>query len=76
MAQSWNVLAMRLARVDMTGTVIRKATGKFVETELDGELVLMNIDNGRFHCAEGDRACNLAADRRGAGSRGDSNGAD
>lgn len=28
---------------------MRKATGKFVETELDGEIVLMNVDTGRFH---------------------------
>ena len=29
--------------------VIRKAIGKFVETELDGEVVVMNVDTGRFH---------------------------
>jgi hypothetical protein len=33
----------------MSDTAIRKATGRFVETELDGELVLMNVDTGRFH---------------------------
>ena len=33
----------------MGGMIIRKAAGKFVETELDGEIVLMNVDTGRFH---------------------------
>ncbi len=33
----------------MDEPAIVKATEKFVETELDGELVLMNVDTGRFH---------------------------
>jgi hypothetical protein len=37
----------------MDGEAMRKATGKFVETELDGEIVLMNVDTGRFHVLKG-----------------------
>ena len=29
--------------------ILHKVTGKFAETELDGEIVLMNIDTGSFH---------------------------
>lgn len=33
----------------MSESVPRKAARRFVETELDGEAVIMNVDNGRFH---------------------------
>ncbi len=32
-----------------TKQTLRKATAKLAETELDGEIVLMNIDTGSFH---------------------------
>lgn len=33
--------------------MIRKATASFAETELDDEVVLMNIDTGRFFALKG-----------------------
>jgi hypothetical protein len=33
----------------MNDRVPRKATQHFVETELDGEAVVMNVDTGQFH---------------------------
>ena len=33
----------------MSEAVPSKATKHFVETELDGEAVIMNVDSGRFH---------------------------
>lgn len=33
----------------MSDFVPSKTTERFVETELDGEAVIMNVDNGRFH---------------------------
>jgi pyrroloquinoline quinone biosynthesis protein D len=33
--------------------MIRKTTDHFAETELDDEIVLMNIDTGRFHALKG-----------------------
>jgi Coenzyme PQQ synthesis protein D (PqqD) len=36
-----------------TNGMLRKAIAKFVETELDGEIVIMNIDTGSFHALKG-----------------------
>jgi len=33
----------------MNDLVPSKATQRFVETELDGEAVIMNVDTGQFH---------------------------
>jgi len=33
--------------------VIRKCTDRFFETELDGEVVLMNANSGSFHALKG-----------------------
>ena len=33
--------------------MIQKAVGRFAETELDDETVLMNIDTGSFHALKG-----------------------
>ena len=37
----------------MIDHIFRKSTGKFAESEVDGELVLMNIDTGHFHALKG-----------------------
>ena len=34
-------------------TAIRKTDNRFVETEVDGELVLMNTDSGTFYSLDG-----------------------
>jgi len=34
-------------------SAIRKATGKYVETEVDGERVVMSLDSGRFFALDG-----------------------
>lgn len=33
-------------------TAIRKSEGRFVETEVDGEVVIMNLDTGNFFALE------------------------
>jgi ribosome-associated toxin RatA of RatAB toxin-antitoxin module len=47
-------VATRLRRqADQLTMMIRKATAHFAETELDDEIVLMNIDTGSFHALKG-----------------------